>query len=309
MTPLTTASLRGVWGSVLLPIDSGDGIDWDRLGGEVDVLAASELDGVYAHGTAGEFHTLSEDEYDRVSAVLAAACARTGKAFQLGASHPVAQVTIERIRRTRHLSPGAYQVVLPDWLPLTDDEVATFVRRIAKVAAPVPIVLYNPPHAKTSATPALLTRLLDAAPSLIGIKVADGDAGWYDSMHAVLERCAVFVPGHRLATGMTRGAAGSYSNIAALSPAGAVRWYSLLRDDPAAGLDVERRIATLFDEQIAPLQRRGLSNPALDKFLAAVGEWADVGLRIRWPYDSAPEAAVLPARRRANALLPELFGE
>ena len=309
MTPLDVASLRGVWGSVLLPVAEDDTIDWARLRTEVEILASSDLDGVYAHGTAGEFHALSEDEYDRVSAMLAEACSRTGKAFQIGASHPVAQVTLDRIRRTHKLAPGAYQVILPDWLPLSDDECETYVRGAAEAADPVPIVLYNPPHAKTSATPALLSRLLDEVPTLIGTKLADGDADWYDSMCDVLERCAVFVPGHRLASGTARGARGSYSNIAALSPNGAANWYSLIRTDPASALDIERRIAELFDRHIAPLQRDGHSNPALDKFLAAVGDWADVGLRARWPYDSAPEGAVAPARHDAHTLLPELFGE
>lgn len=309
MTPLTATSLHGVWGSVLLPIGSDDVIDWGRLEAEIDVLARSQLDGVYAHGTAGEFHTLSENEYDRVSAMLAAVCSGAGKAFQIGASHPVAQVTLERIRRTRDLAPGAYQVILPDWISLTDDECVAFVRRVAEVAAPIPIVLYNPPHAKTAATPALLTRLLDTVPTLIGVKLADGDAAWYASMSNVLARCAVFVPGHHLATGLAYGASGSYSNVAALSPGGAAHWYALMRTDAAAALDVELRIAELFDRQIAPLQRAGLSNPALDKFLAAAGDWGDVGLRVRWPYDSAPQDAVVPARRDARTLLPELFGE
>lgn len=309
MTPLTAGSLYGVWASVLLPIGSDDGIDWTRLEAELDVLASSELDGVYAHGTAGEFHTLTEAEFDRVSSMLAQACVRAGMPFQVGASHPVPQVTLARISRTHSLAPGAFQVVLPDWLPLTDHECEEFVRRVAEAAAPVPLVLYNPPHAKTAASPGLFGRLLDAVPSLIGIKVAGGDDAWYASMRDVLARCAVFVPGHHLAYGLARGARGSYSNVAGLSPAGAARWYALMRKDPKSAADIERRITLLFERHVEPLQRAGLSNPALDKFLAAVGGWADIGLRTRWPYHSAPEDAVVPAREDAHALLPELFGE
>ena len=309
MTPLTAESLRGVWGSVLLPIASDDAIDWARLDEEIQILVSSDLDGLYAHGTAGEFHALTEAEFDRVSEMLAVACTSAGKAFQIGASHPVARVTLDRIARTRELTPGAYQVVLPDWLPLTDDECEAYLRGVADAAGAIPLVLYNPPHAKTHASAALLGRLLDAVPSLIGIKVAGGDDAWYASMRDVMERCAVFVPGHQLATGTRHGARGSYSNIAAMSPAGATRWYALMRTDASAAIDIEHRVADLFARHIGPLQRAGLSNPALDKFLAAVGGWADVGLRVRWPYDSAPEAAVTPAREDARALLPELFGE
>lgn len=308
MTPLSATTLHGIWGTALLPIGDGDAIDHARLADELDLLAESSLHGVYAHGTAGEFHTLSEAEFDAVSEALARACARTGKAFQIGAGHPVPQVTLERIRRSKALQPSAFQVVLPDWQRPSGDECVAYLRRVADAAAPVPLVLYNPPHAKTHVDPALAGRLLDAVPSLIGFKVAGGDPGWYRAMRAVLRRSAVFVPGHHLAGGVAHGARGSYSNIAALSPDGAVRWYAMTERDPAAAADVERRIAELFDAHIAPLQRIGVGDPALDKFLAAVGGWSDIGLRVRWPYDSAPPDAVEPARRAARGLLPELFG-
>jgi dihydrodipicolinate synthase/N-acetylneuraminate lyase len=95
------------------------------------------------------------------------------------------------------------------------------------------------------------------------------------------------------------GAHGSYSNVAALSPNGAVAY--------ADDLDVERRIAEFFAAHVVPLQKAGLSNPALDKFLAAVGDWADVGTRVRWPMQSATEEQVAAARPDARSLLPELF--
>jgi dihydrodipicolinate synthase/N-acetylneuraminate lyase len=306
MRPLTASTLRGVWGTVLLPLQLDDRIDGDRLADEVELLAGSELDGVYAHGTAGEFHTLGEAEFDRISRQLATACERTGKPFQLGASHPVPQVTLDRIERTRELAPGAYQVVLPDWARPSEPECLTFLRRAAEVADPIPLVLYNPPHARTRLAPHQLARLLDAVPTLVGLKVADDGPDWYAAMRPVLDRCAVFVPGHRLATGLALGAAGSYSNVAALSPTGAARWYATMRTDPDAARDLEGRLAELFSRQVRPLLDRGFSNPALDKFLARIGDWCDIGLRVRWPYASIPPDLVEPARQEAHDLVPEL---
>ena len=44
-------------------------------------------------------------------------------------------------------------------------------------------------------------------------------------------------------------------------------------------------LARLFAEEITPLLgREGYSNASADKLLAAIGNWADVGLRLRWPY-------------------------
>ncbi|NED94824.1 dihydrodipicolinate synthase family protein [Phytoactinopolyspora alkaliphila] len=311
MKPLNATEIRGVWGTLLLPVDDHGGIRWDLLDEQLGTLLTSGVDGVYAHGTAGEFHTLTEPEFDRISELIAGRCEAAGMAFQIGATHPSAQLCLDRVRRARAVAPGAIQVILPDWLPLSDDECLAFVSRVAEEAAPVPLVLYNPPHAKTQISPSLLGRLLAEAPSVVGVKVAGGDDAWFEQVRVRAPGCSLFVAGHRLASGMARGAHGSYSNIAAMSPAGAVAWYRQILGEPAAApaaaLDVERRIAGFFAAHITPLQARGLSNPALDKFLAAVGGWAEIGLGVRWPYASAPAAAVEEARSDARVLLPELF--
>ncbi|WP_207947684.1 dihydrodipicolinate synthase family protein [Occultella glacieicola] len=302
---LTAGELRGVWGTLLLPLEPDDAIDPGRLRTEVDYLAGSDLHGVYAHGTAGEFHTLTDDEYDQVNDILAEACTAVGKPFQLGASHPLAHASLERVRRARDLGPAAIQVILPDWIPLSGAEVLRFLDRVAKVAAPVPLVLYSPQHAKTQVSPDLLARIVAEVPAVIGIKTLDRDDAWFARMRAL--DCALFVPGHRLASGVARGASGSYSNIAALSPYGAAAWWRQIETDPDGATDVERRIAEFFAAHVAPLAARGLGDPALDKFLAAVGGWADVGTQVRWPWAGAEEAAVARARVDARALLPEVL--
>jgi dihydrodipicolinate synthase/N-acetylneuraminate lyase len=183
-------------------------------------------------------------------------------------------------------------------LPLNADD-SIDLRRTADAAGDVPLVLYNPPHAKTQVRPELLAELARVVPGLIGLKTAGGDKRWFDE--ATKSGLSIFVPGHFLASMSLLGAHGSYSNVAALSPNGSVRW--------ARDLDVERRIGEFFWQHVAPLQKAGLSNPALDKFLAAVGDWADVGTRVRWPMTSATLADVEAARPVVRRLVPELFGD
>ncbi|MFF0268633.1 dihydrodipicolinate synthase family protein [Kribbella sp. NPDC004536] len=283
-----------MWATLLLPLNADDSIDFTRLEAQAQALGETSVAGLYAHGTAGEFQTLTESEYDRVNHILAA----VGKPFQIGASHPSAQVQLSRVERAAKLAPGAIQVIAPDWLPLNPAEMLAFLRRVGTVAGEVPLVLYNPPHAKTSVTPRQLGELAAAVPNLIGLKTAGGDRAWFDE--ALRSGLAIFVPGHFLASMSLLGAHGSYSNVAALSPNGAVA--------TAHDLDVERRVVEFFAAHVVPLQKAGLSNPALDKFLAAVGGWADVGTRVRWPMQAATDEQVAAARPAARSLLPELFG-
>jgi dihydrodipicolinate synthase/N-acetylneuraminate lyase len=303
---LTRQSLRGTWGTVLLPVARDEAIDFGRLADELAILVTAGLDGVYTNGTAGEFHCLEEDEYDLVTDVVAQACRRAGLPCQLGASHMSGQISLRRIAVAAAYEPAAIQVILPDWCVLSADEVRSAIDRMAQAAGPSPLVLYNPPHAKTQLTPALFGRLAAEFPQLIGIKVAGGDAAWFDQMRAAVGDLSIFVAGHQLASGLRQGASGAYSNVACLSPRGAVAWYQDMLTDPAAAAGLETRLNAYLARHVAPLQEAGFSNPALDKTLAAVGGWAPVGTRLRWPYRSVPEQVVARLRTAALDELPEL---
>jgi dihydrodipicolinate synthase/N-acetylneuraminate lyase len=290
---------------VLLPLRPDDAIDFDLLETELDVLLGLGLPGIYTCGTAGEFHTLDEAEFDALSELVAARSKSAGSAFQLGASHMSGQLCLSRIERARQLGPTAIQVVLPDWLPLGPGEVRAALERMIAAADPVPLVLYNPPHAKTLCSSQQLAALALEFPGLVGVKIAHDNA-FYSQLHAAAPELAIFVPGHELADAWRSGASGSYSNVACLSPGGALEWEKTMTLDLAA-IALGERVMAFFQSHIVPLKAQGFSNPALDKTLAAIGGWAPVGTRVRWPYAWVPEdvvAALVPA---ARAALPEMF--
>jgi dihydrodipicolinate synthase/N-acetylneuraminate lyase len=309
MQALTSSQIHGTWGTVLLPINADESIDYERLGDEIDHLIAARLDGLYTNGTAGEFYTQTEQEFNTVAQLVAERCERAGMPFQLGVSHTSAQVSLERLRRAVELRPSAVQVILPDWVALTEEEAIAFLERMAEAAAPVPLVLYNPPHAKRVLDPVGIGRLRAAVPSLVSVKVLDGGPSWYAAIRQHLRDCAVFVPGHHLATGVLNGAQGSYSNVACLSPRGTKRWNNLMYTDIHAALVIERKILAFFQAHIVPIAAQGYSNPALDKLLAAIGGWANIGMRLRWPYRSIPDEVAHRLAPIAREMMPELFDD
>ncbi len=216
--------LRGNWATLLLPIQADNQIDFGALAEEIDILIAAGVDGIYSNGTAGEFHNQTEDEYRRIEQVLAERCIAAAMPFVIGACHSDPSVTCLRVREARQLAPAAIQVILPDWWPLTNSETADFLQMVEESAGGIPLVLYNPPHAKRVLSPADIEAVTGSARSVVGVKLGDGDADWYASARQHLSRLSVFVPGHHLATGMREGVAvGAFSNVACLSPAGAQR--------------------------------------------------------------------------------------
>lgn len=305
---LTSKNLRGNWGTLLLPINADDSIDYSRLGDEIDRLITARLDGIYSNGTAGEFHNQSEEEFDRVQQLLAEKCHSAKMPFQIGASHPSPVISLGRIKRTEALKPDAFQIILPDWVVAGEKEQICFLERIAEAAGPIPLVLYNPPHAKSVLLPADFLRISQTEPRIIGIKTGAGGPQWYAEMRSYAPDLSVFVPGHLLATGVQEGiASGAYSNVACLSPEGSQRWWQLMQTDLTAALKIQGRILQFFDRCIVSYKKAGYSNPALDKFLGAVGGWGETGTRLRWPYKWIDEKDVAAARVVARELLPDFF--
>lgn len=301
--------LRGNWATLLLPIGPDDAIDFTRLADTIDAITAARVDGLYSNGTAGEGHNQTEAEFDAIQDLLAARCRAAGVPFVIGACQPDPRLALDRVRRAAGLRPDGIQVVLPDWAPVTPPEATDFLHMAADAAGGVPLVLYNPPHAKRAFPPATLAAIMAPVPAVVGVKLGDGDAAWYAEARAALADWAVYVPGHHLATGVAEGvAAGSFSNVACLSPAGAQAWTELIATDLEASLAIERRIRGFLDTHVAPFARDGgYSNGALDKLLAAIGAWAPVGTRLRRPYRFIDPAEADRLRPIAHAAMPEIM--
>lgn len=310
MKKLTDKTLRGNWATLLLATDNGGALDYGRLSDEIDTLIAAGSSGIYSNGTAGEFYAQSQEEYFRVSELLSRKCEAAGMPYQIGVSHMSPQLSLERLEMVRHLNPGAVQAILPDWFPVTLPEALEFFKRMEEHAGGIPLVLYNPPHAKVKLTPAEWMAIKQEVPSLIGVKVFDQNRNkeWYQTVREQVEGIAVFVPGHHLATGVSLGAHGAYSNVACLNPVAAQRWYQTMLSDMEAAQELEVRINRFMSELIHPfIAQSGFPNHACDRFMALVGGWANVGASLRWPYRSIPVEEVGRVRKAGHHIIPEFI--
>ncbi len=308
MQKLTATTLRGNWATLLLPINENDTIDYFRLADELDYLIAAGVDGIYSNGTAGEFYNQTEEEFDRINQLLSERCLAASIRFQIGAGNPSPIISLERVKRAVSLKPDALQVILPDWVIATSNEQVEFLKRIADEAKGIPLVLYNPPHAKSVLQPKEYVKFKDEVPELIGIKVLSGDLQWVEDMKAYASHLSIFIPGHFLASGVENGiASGAYSNVACINPIAAQKWWELMQTDINEALRIQKNILQFFAQCIAPFHKEGFSNPALDKFLAAVGGWADIGTRLRWPYKGINQTEVERAKPVLHKMVPE-FG-
>ncbi len=308
MLPLSWDQINGNWATLLLPVNENDTINFEKLEKEIDYLIRAKVDGIYSNGTAGEFYSQSEEEFEKVNRILAERCENAGMPFQIGASHMSPQISLKRMEKAVSLKPGAVQVILPDWFPANERTAINFLKTMAEAAAPTGLILYNPPHAKRVLRPKEFAKLKVAVPEIVGIKTAGGDENWYREMRECLPEVSVFIPGHYMASGIKKGAHGSYSNVALLNPGGIQKWYDLIKTDIAAALKIEAKILEFMKSYIDPyITELGYPNHACDKLMAAIGGWADIGTRLRWPYPWIIQADAERLRPIAHEMIPEIF--
>jgi 4-hydroxy-tetrahydrodipicolinate synthase len=263
------------------------------------------VNGIYCNGTAGEFYSQTIEEYQKIASLLAEEASALGVPFQIGASDMNPTISLQKIRYAASLNPTAIQVILPDWFPANEDVQEAFLKRAIQAADGIGLVLYNPPHAKKVLTPADYIRLANRFEQLVGIKTAGGDKAWYEQMQPVMNRLSVFIPGHFLATGISRGASGSYSNVCAINPKKAQEWFEIICSCPQKGLEIEKSVLNFMRTVIDPLiNEEHYSNQSCDKFMATMGGWCDMCTRMRWPYQGIPQKKCDEARERLREFAP-----
>ena len=304
---LSRQTLRGTWGTLLLPLRPDDSIDFDLLEQEIDSLISAGVAGIYSNGSAGEFYSQTQDEFLEINTRLARRCHAAGLPFQIGACHSSPQEMLNRIRSTKHLAPPAYQINLPDWFVVRGVEVFDFVDRICLEAAPAGIVIYNPGHAKRHLTVEEFAEIARRFSPVLGIKVPGGGLDWYAAMKRECGDLSLFIPGHLLASGLLLGGHGSYSNIACLHPRCAVAWHKVIEKDPVRGMQIQETILAFMDRHIHPFLKQEYVNAAVDKLLAAIGGWTPISTRLRWPYKWISPGEADRIRELARRELAEFF--
>ena len=255
--------LKGALAASVTPLaDHGSALDEDAFEPLVDFFVAAGLDGILALGTAGEGILLRPEERRRVTDFFLQASDRR---LQV-AVHCGAQTTADTVALSAHAAEvGADAVVVigPPYFQL--DEKAQYAHFLAAATACAPLPFYVYEFAATTGyavAPAVLERLRQDAPNVVGLKVSDTPFERFERY--LLPGFDIFVgPEALIAEGMARGAVGAVSALASALPAEIV---SVVRDptpEGAARLGELRAFVERFPRQAALKRLLGLQGVAV----------------------------------------------
>jgi dihydrodipicolinate synthase/N-acetylneuraminate lyase len=238
-------------------------------------------------------------------------CGKANMPLQIGCCSDATAKTIRLLEYAASKKEvGAAQVTLPYWMELTDREVAQFFKDLYQACPDMPLVHYNIPRAKRFLHGADYRRVLNVAPTLIGVKYtfAGSHFGQLQNDLRMTPQLSYFVAEDLLVSAMQLGARGSYSSLVATNP----RFMLDLYQKAAAGqwdaaMTMQRRIALFADELEHWLNERqeGSIDPVVDKGLAIAAGCYLGHQRCRAPYLGWKDETILQLQSWLKKNYPE----
>ncbi|MBA3484020.1 MAG: dihydrodipicolinate synthase family protein [Pirellulales bacterium] len=130
---------------------------------------------LYLMGTAGEGYALSDNQFDQVVRIFAAATARPGLRPQVGVISLSMRQIIDRIAFCRELGIRIFQISLPSWGALNDNELMAFFRGVCGSFPDCQFLHYNLARSKRILSGADYRRIADCVPNLVATKNSTSD--------------------------------------------------------------------------------------------------------------------------------------
>ncbi len=238
----------GVIPPMTTPFRKDGEIDLNLVARQVDWLIGARAHGMAAGGSTGEGHTLDHEEYrDLMAATVDAAKGRAPVIAGI-----IVDSTRDAIRRGKLVRDmagiAALQVTPVHYLFKPDDEaMVSHFRRMADETG-MPIIIYNVvPWSYLS--PALLVRIMNEVPLVIGVKQSAGDLKLFaDLVMMAPDRLIYSAVDALMYPSYTLGAHGSIAAILSAAPHASVAlWDAVKNGDHKHALDLHRKLLTLWN--------------------------------------------------------------
>lgn len=258
---------------------------------EIRETLAGGYNHLYIFGTAGEGYAVDTPRFQQIVRIFHEETRGPDVHPLVGVIGLSTANILERLRFAHEVGFRAFQISLPSWGPLKDNEVMRFFTDVCGAFPDSIFLHYNLPRAKRLLTGADYRRLADAVPNLVATKnTGGGNARASDLMRHAPE-IQHFFSEDNFPHGSQFGPCSLLSSLGALFP-------SKTRALFKAG--VEGDIATLFDlhhafhamhvEVFGSFLAEERIDGAYDKMIKRAGGMREMPLRLLSPYEGFSEA-------------------
>jgi 4-hydroxy-tetrahydrodipicolinate synthase len=313
MSRLTADKLRGIWAGITMSWDEHDRFDEASYRANTEAMCRAGVHGIYTTGSTGEFYALDYDEFCRMVDIQVEICGRFKMPLQIGC---VADCTRKTLRLLEYVAKkpqvGGAQVAIPYWMELNDREMLQFFKDLHRAAPDLPLIHYNIPRAKRFLSGPDYVRVLEVAPSLIGVKYTFAGSHFGQLQDALLltPQLSFFVAENLMVSAMQLGARGCCSSLICTNPTFMLTMYEhAVKGRWAEALSMQQTAARFFGDAAAFIEKRceGTIDPVFDKGLSVAAGCAVGSARTRAPYIGWSEDTVRAMREWLQQHYPQLI--
>ena len=264
--------------SVVCPWDDAERLDEAVFRREIRHAVEAGFRRIYVFGTAGEGYAVDSARFRRVIEVFGDELSGTDATPMIGVIGLSTANVLERIAVAHAMGFREFQVSLPAWSVLSDDEVVTYLTTVCGAYPDSTFMHYNTARVGRVVDGALYRRLTDLIPNLVATKTMTADVGVVAGVVREAPELMHFLTEQTIATGALHGEVALLGTFGGLAPAkswalleaansgrhheaaeiGA--WFARLSDVVLAPFMIDRRVDGAYDKLIERL------SPGLEDF-------------------------------------------
>jgi dihydrodipicolinate synthase/N-acetylneuraminate lyase len=276
---------QGVLVACPSPWDENFELREDLLRAEVRAVIAEGFKQVYVFGTGGEGYAVDTRRFRAVVDVFYEETRFDDLISMVGVIGLSTPQIVERVSYAHDVGFRMFQISLPSWGPLTDDELLRFFSDVCGAFPDSTFLNYNLPRTKRVLNGTDYARIIQRVPNLVATKTTGGGLPGAADLMTHASELMHFMGEENFCYGSMWGEVGLLASYAELSPRMTWRLFEAGRT---------RSVGELFELQHA-FTRLGLDlwgavpagphmDGAYDKMLVKLGMLPDFPLRLLSPY-------------------------
>jgi dihydrodipicolinate synthase/N-acetylneuraminate lyase len=289
------------------PWDTTFELDEPMFRREVQAVLAAGFRDIYVFGTGGEGYAVDTPRFRRVVEVFFEETRGPDIKPMVGVIGLSTAIIIERLRIAHDIGFRTFQISLPSWGPLTDDELLRFFTDVCGAFPDSRFLNYNLPRTKRVLKGADYARIIPRVPNLVATKTTGGGLAEAEELLTHSGELQHFMGEGNFPLGSLFGECSLLASYAELSPHRTRELFEAGRTRDLANLS---RLQAEFqrmgtDLWSAPMTQGVHMDGAYDKMLVKLGMLSDFPLRLLSPYSSYTEEDYRACRRVLEERYPD----
>lgn len=287
---MTARYSHTVLGTCCLPWRDNGTLDAPVFQRSIRNLVAHGLKDLYVFGTAGEGHTVTEDDFRWVTSLFVETMADAGGAPPMvGVINLSLPTVLERIRFGVSLGVRTFQFCLPAWGAINDREVRRVFSEICDSFPDQQFLHYNLGRTGRLVRPEEYADLAEIHPNLVAVKYGLGDPETVAGLMRLAPQLRHFFTEPGFYLGAPLGECGLLASISASNPKRARAYFEAgATGDWASFATLYAELAGVMGAVRRAAGGMGLNDGAYDKLIAKVAE-PDFPLGLLPPYQSSTD--------------------